>query len=398
MSKSLTKQLLLKNYLLKQNPKNSFDVGHDTFKADIIIVIPCYDEPDVINTIKNIRECERPDANIAIFVVINSAIKTNLDIIAYNRGIYLNLREYDKKNKDSDFTIRALIVESLPNKFFGVGLARKIGMDLAIEHFYKKNIQNGIIVSMDADCEVSYNFLTSIYDAFKQNEKLNVTIHNFHHRVEKNSKDIENAIRQYESYLHFYSDSLKTIGFPYYYHTIGSAFAVSAYAYVRAGGMGRQQAGEDFYFLQKVFELGEVKVLKDTFVYPLARFSDRVPFGTGVAIQKILDEPDGILKVYSRRSFNELKKFFDMKESFFKKDDETIISKISELHPVVIDFLNEIKYLQLLKDCNENCATVRSFIKRFFHHFNAFRIVKYLNYVHPVPFDFENITLVADKS
>jgi hypothetical protein len=166
---------------------------------------------------------------------------------------------------------------------------------------------------------------------------------------------------------------------------------------VRVGGMGRQQGGEDFYFLQKVFQLGGVKLLKETFVYPLARFSERVPFGTGPAIQKILDEPDGVLKVYSRQSFKELKRFFDMKEFFFKKDEEIITLKVAELHPVLIDFLNEIDYLKLLKDCNENCATLNSFVKRFFHNFNAFRIVKYLNYVHPEPFKLEKITMITDK-
>ncbi|MDD4778221.1 MAG: glycosyltransferase family A protein [Fermentimonas sp.] len=386
-----------KNYLQKQK-QNFLDGYNNEFQeSGIVIVIPCYDEPDLINTLDNITNCDLPDVKVTILVVINSAVKTDLEIVSRNRDTYLELYDYRKKIRDHGIELRFLCLELLPDKHAGVGFARKIGMDLAVDHFYKTDNYNGIIVSLDADCEVSNNFLTSIYDAFKQNEKLKVTIHNFYHRVESDAGNIEYAVRQYEAYLHYYSESLKQIGFPYYYHTIGSAFAVSADAYVRAGGMGRQQGGEDFYFLQKVFPLGEVKFLKDTFVYPLARFSDRVPFGTGPAIQKILDEPDGILKVYSRQSFHELKRFFDLKEFFFKKDDATIISKVSELHPVLIDFLNENEYLKLLRDCNDNCATLKSFVKRFFHNFNAFRIVKYLNYVHPKPFEFEKITTVTDK-
>jgi hypothetical protein len=278
-----------------------------------------------------------------------------------------------------------------------VKIGLRILILIAVEHFYKTENYRGIIVSLDADCEVSDNFITTVYNTFRSDGNLNATIHNFHHRVESSQSNIEFAVRQYESYLHYYSECLKSTGFPYYYHTIGSAFAVSANAYVRVGGMGRQQGGEDFYFLQKVFQLGGVKLLKETFVYPLARFSERVPFGTGPAIQKILDEPDGVLKVYSRQSFKELKRFFDMKEFFFKKDEEIITLKVAELHPVLIDFLNEIDYLKLLKDCNENCATLNSFVKRFFHNFNAFRIVKYLNYVHPEPFKLEKITMITDK-
>ena len=387
-----------KKYLLKQNFSYLSDNGFEFHKSGIIIVIPCYNEPNLINTLENIRKCKKPDVNVTILVIINSALKTDLKIVSRNRDTALKLLDYVKKTNEHDIAVKYLILECLPDKHAGVGLARKIGMDLAVDHFYKTENEKGIIVSMDADCEVSYNFLTSIYDEFKQNEKLKVTIHNFHHRVESSNINVEYAVRQYEAYLHYYSENLKETGFPYYYHTIGSAFAVTADAYVRAGGMGRQQGGEDFYFLHKVFPLGEVKVLKDTFVFPLARFSDRVPFGTGPAIQKIVDEPDGILKVYSRQSFQELKKFFDMKEFFFKKDDATIISKVSELHPILIDFLIENEYLKLLKDCNENCATLNSFVKRFFHNFNAFRIVKYLNYVHPEPFKLEKITSVADKT
>jgi hypothetical protein len=392
MMKSLNK------YLQKQGQRYHDDVFDVNFNSDIIVVIPCYDEPDIINTLESIRRCDRPESvNLSVIVIINSAVKTDIDVVNRNTKTYQEVSSYSKKIDERSFIVRAAKLEGLPNKHAGVGLARKIGMDLAVEHFYKTENYRGIIVSLDADCEVSDNFITTVYNTFRSDGNLNATIHNFHHRVESSQSNIEFAVRQYESYLHYYSECLKSTGFPYYYHTIGSAFAVSANAYVRVGGMGRQQGGEDFYFLQKVFQLGGVKLLKETFVYPLARFSERVPFGTGPAIQKILDEPDGVLKVYSRQSFKELKSFFDMKEFFFKKDEEIITLKVAELHPVLIDFLNEIDYLKLLKDCNENCATLNSFVKRFFHNFNAFRIVKYLNYVHPEPFKLEKITMITDK-
>ncbi len=171
----------------------------------------------------------------------------------------------------------------------------------------KKN--RGVIVSLDADCTVSANFMIDIYKAFSRDNRLNATVHQFYHRVENHNPAIENAVRQYENYIRYFREMMKFTGFPYYYHTIGSAFAVSADAYVRVGGMGRQQGGgEDFYFLQKVFALGKVDELEGTYVYPMARFSERVPFGTGPALRKILDEPDGVLKVYSIAAFRELKK------------------------------------------------------------------------------------------
>jgi len=45
---------------------------------------------------------------------------------------------------------------------------------------------------------------------------------------------------------------LQQAGSPYAYHTIGSAFACRAEAYIAAGGMNRRHAAEDFYFLQQL--------------------------------------------------------------------------------------------------------------------------------------------------
>lgn len=248
MMKSLNK------YLQKQGQRYHDDVFDVNFNSDIIVVIPCYDEPDIINTLESIRRCDRPESvNLSVIVIINSAVKTDIDVVNRNTKTYQEVSSYSKKIDERSFIVRAAKLEGLPNKHAGVGLARKIGMDLAVEHFYKTENYRGIIVSLDADCEVSDNFITTVYNTFRSDGNLNATIHNFHHRVESSQSNIEFAVRQYESYLHYYSECLKSTGFPYYYHTIGSAFAVSANAYVRVGGMGRQQGGEDFIFYRKCF-------------------------------------------------------------------------------------------------------------------------------------------------
>ncbi len=365
-------------------------------KADIIVVIPCYNEPQLIHTLQSIKTSKRPNANLLVVVIINSGIDVNRNVLLQNRSTYIEVERFAILNNEANLIYFPLLCEDLPRKHAGVGLARKIGMDLAVDHFYS-NSKKGVIVSLDADCEISESFFVSIHNEFSKNEKLNCTIHNFHHRVEDESIDLENAIRQYELYLHYFSKMLKYTGFPYYYHTIGSAFAVSADAYVKVGGMGRQQGGEDFYFLQKIFQLGHIKELHETYVYPMARFSDRVPFGTGPALQKILDEPDRKIKVYSKQSFFHLKSLFDIKDSLFKKNENEIMLALSELHPALQNFLTEVYFIDSLKDCNNNCSNLSSYRKRFFHHFNSFKIIKYLNYVHPSPFSHENIELVNSK-
>lgn len=365
-------------------------------KADIILVIPCFNEQELIHTLQSIKSSKRPKGKLLVAVIINSGLDVNRNVLIQNRLTFTEVERFAVFNNEANLIYFPLLCEDLPFKHAGVGLARKIGMDLSVDHFYS-NSKKGIIISLDADCEISESFFVSIENEFGKNEKLNCTIQNFHHRVEDDNKDIENAIRQYEMYLRYFSNMLKYIGFPYYYHTIGSAFAVSADAYVKVGGMGRQQGGEDFYFLQKIFQLGQIKELQETYVYPMARFSDRVPFGTGPALQKILDEPDRRIKIYSKHSFFLLKSLFDIKDIFFKMDENEIIPLLSELHPALQNFLEENNFINSLNDCNNNCSNLNSYQKRFFHHFNSFKIIKYLNYVHTSIFSYKNIEIDNSK-
>lgn len=378
-------------YIQKQKEEYLQNQLLTDFAADIVVVIPCLNEPNLNITLQSLCDCDKTKSNIVILTVFNTSVRSSENEIEQNRKSLLEINEFANSHATSALKFFAVIFENLPRKHAGVGLARKIGMDIAVKHFFDTQNRNGIIVSLDADCTVSKNFFVEIEKAYKNAKRLNCTIHNFYHRVETGCPQLENPIRQYEKYIRYFSRQLQEIGFPYYYHTIGSAFSVLADAYVRVGGMGRQQGGEDFYFLQKIFALDYVKNLKDVYVYPMARFSDRVPFGTGPSLQKIIDEPDKQLNVYSRQSFQELKHLFTMKDEFFKQDKNFIKNKISELHPSIIQFINETDFIDNIEDCNKNAATLETFRKRFFHHFNAFKIIKFLNFAHIEHFTMESI-------
>lgn len=386
-----------KSYLERQKPEYLRTVIPPDAAADIVVVIPCYDEPALFETLDNLRAVDRPDINIWIVIVINSGVLADESVVKQNRVSYEKICFYASRYNESGFGFFPLLFEDLPRKHAGVGLARKIGMDLAVEHFLRNEKSRGVIISLDADCMVSTNFLTTIWEAFSRNRSLDATIHDFFHRVEEENPIVESAVRQYEAYIRYFRSMLEYTGFPYYWHTIGSAFAVSSDAYVRVGGMGRQQGGEDFYFLQKIFALGHIDELKDARVFPMARPSDRVPFGTGPSLQKIMDEPGGNMRAYSKESFHMLKQLFDMKDTLFRADQQSLEAMTTELHPSLQEFLKEIDFPELIRDCNENSASLITFRKRFFHHFNAFRIIKYLNHVHPDPFPYMSFASLIDK-
>jgi len=48
-------------------------------------------------------------------------------------------------------------------------------------------------------------------------------------------------------------------------------------SYIAVRGMNRREAGEDFYFLNKLAKLGDIGQIHATTVYPSARPSRRVP-------------------------------------------------------------------------------------------------------------------------
>jgi len=378
-----------KPYIERQKPEYKSVALPSELNAQMVVVIPCFNETALFDTLQSLRACIRPKADVLVVIVFNSAEHSPENIVVQNRLSFEQTLLFADKYNEQGFHFFPLLFGQLPRKHAGVGLARKIGMDLAVAHFLHNANRAGVIVSLDADCTVSGNFLLTISDAFSNDDRLNATLHNFCHRVEKNDLQLEHAVRQYEDYIRYFREMLKQTGFPHYYHTIGSAFAVTADAYVRVGGMGRQQGGEDFYFLQKVFALGKIMELNDTFVYPMARFSDRIPFGTGPALRKIIEEPDGKMRVYSRKSFHELRRLFEMKDSFFRREEKELLTMIAELDSSLVQFLQMIGFLDEVADCNRNSASLATFQKRFFHHFNAFRIIKYLNFSHPDPFPYE---------
>jgi hypothetical protein len=98
--------------------------------------------------------------------------------------------------------------------------------------------------------------------------------------------EVFDAVANYELHQRYYLLAVRYTGYPYAFHTVGSCFAVRAEAYCRAGGMSRRQAGEDFYFIQKLAGQGGFTECRSTSVYPSPRPSDRVPFGTGPDISR----------------------------------------------------------------------------------------------------------------
>ncbi|MDD4816600.1 MAG: hypothetical protein PHI85_01355 [Victivallaceae bacterium] len=166
----------------------------------------------------------------------------------------------------------------------GVGGARKIGMDATLAALGT----DIVLFSLDGDTMIEPNYADAVLAEFSARPELVALTIDFSHVSDDPA--LLAAARKYEHYLHNYRDGLARAGSPYAYIPLGSALAVRGAAYLRSGGMRRREGGEDFYFLQAVRKLGEIGELHTTRVYPSARPSDRVPFGTGPRVRRIIAE------------------------------------------------------------------------------------------------------------
>lgn len=162
-----------------------------------------------------------------------------------------------------------------------VGLARKIGGDLAVALIYSGAIENGWIAMTDADARVPDTYW-QILDAAPPNGV--AALVPFTHVP--NPDVLPGAIWAYEISLRYYVLGLRAAGSPYAFHTIGSTISVTARAYCAVRGIPKREAGEDFWFLNKIRKVGQIYSMIGEPVRLSGRISDRVPFGTGAAMRR----------------------------------------------------------------------------------------------------------------
>lgn len=166
----------------------------------------------------------------------------------------------------------------------GVGLARKQGVDSALALIANKNIQSEWICSTDADATLPDSYFEAL--STLNSDDIGACF-NFYHQCE--DVEVHQANALYEQALRYYVDGLSYAGSHYNYFTIGSILSFTAKAYANVRGFPKRSAGEDFYLLNKLAKLGDVAYLKDHTVKLTARRSDRVPFGTGPAVNRIIE-------------------------------------------------------------------------------------------------------------
>jgi len=375
------------SYLSRQKSPGSEIPDPPSENLGYIVVIPALCEPDLINTLRSLRKCTRPARDIEVIVVINASENASKEIIDCNGNMFDAVVDWIRKSGDK--TLKFYILnETLPSRDAGAGLARKTGMDEALRRFSSIGKNNGYILSLDADSTCDENYFTAIEETILKKPLTKGFEIYFEHPLTGSgyTENVYQAITQYEVHLRYVKLFLKLTGFPHAHHTIGSCFGVRADIYAAQGGMNKRKGGEDFYFLHKVIPLGNFEEITGTRVIPSPRDSFRVPFGTGPVIRKLIETGEE-LTTYHPETFRILKAFITLIPLFYKADKNKILSLVDPLSENIRVFLEDHEYLAAIVEVNNNSGSYEAFINRFFRWFDAFRIIKYLNYsaMHFIP-------------
>jgi hypothetical protein len=258
-----------------------------------------------------------------------------------------------------------------------VGLARKIGFDLALGRL---DFAGGppVLASLDADTLVDADYLPALLEHFRRIPAGGAVLP-FRHQPGETPRE-EAAIGCYELFLRGYVLGLSLAGSPYAYHTIGSALACRADAYAAAGGMNRRAAAEDFYFLQQLAKTTGVAPLRGTVVRPSSRQSARVPFGTGAAMTRLLNGEDAV-PCYPSEAFRLLRSFLALVAAAEGEAAPVILRRAEAISPDLAGFLRQTGFPDVWEKLQRNHRQGQQFRAAFACWFDALRTFRLLRHL-----------------
>ncbi len=226
--------------------------------------------------------------------------------------------------------------QEIPDHDGGVGTARKIGMDAALR-IIGAEASGGVVCCLDADTLVEKNYLSAVRTHFGATGNPAAVVSYAHQWPV--DPGLQAAICCYEIFLRSYVMGLSYAGSPYAFHAIGSTMACTGEGYVGVRGMNRRTAAEDFHFLNKLAKIGNIFTITNTTVFPSARISERVPFGTGRRMLRIMTDGRDEYRLYDPRIFVILRDWLTSIEANPDRDFEAILAEARHIHLHLEEYL-----------------------------------------------------------
>ncbi|MBR4919032.1 MAG: glycosyltransferase [Bacteroidales bacterium] len=270
-------------------------------------------------------------------------------------------------------------------KNFGVGWARK----MLFENILKSANPEDLIISLDADTRIKQGYLQSIADNFVAHpEWPAIAVPYYHPLTGDEARD--RAVLRYEFYMRNYAINLLRIGSPYGFTAIGSAIAMRTSALRKIGGITPLKSGEDFYLMQKMRKMAVVGLYNEECVYPAARYSTRVAFGTGPAMMKGSEGNWDSYPIFAQSCFESIAESYNLLPQLYLQD----------VHTDFLDFLQvgAKTEVSLWQSIRQNVKDLPHFIQAFHEKADGLRILQFVRRQHKNDHAKESSTLYENLS
>ena len=366
-----------KNYLKKRGITDPWEINPPpNRKFHQAIIIPSYGESDYLP--KTLSSLGKNDLKLLqdtlVIVVVNHG--ENADKFFKNDNEktleFLSTSEYP-------FTLGIIDAASpgleLSSKQAGVGLARKIGMDLALPHVTGKR---SLLFSTDADTTVDSHYLETVLDYFNEHSA-DAAVVGFSHLISGNT-ELENKIKDYEDFLLITARKINDAGSPYGYVAMGSAMVCTAEAYTAVGGMPRKKATEDFYFLQELTKYCRVHEIPDILVNPSPRPMSRVYLGTGFRMAQAQQGFEIRSLYYSEYAFTLLQKWIELGTSAWEISLSELLEKTKSHNKELPNFLLKEGIENIWKNLQLSSPSENHFVSQFHRWFDGLKTIRLLKH------------------
>jgi len=361
-----------------------------------VLVIPCYGEgAEVAVTLASVPAS--PDGGVLIIVVLNarrdspqwvhdenartrdlladgcatgSPLSPGTPLLPHPRGGLL-------------LVDRAGDERFLPERQ-GVGLARKIGADIALALVARGAVRSPWIHCTDADARLPADYFEQI-DSARLGDAA-ALVHPFRHPADP-ATAAGRAVLEYEASLRYHVLGLRYAGSRYAHHSIGSAISIHSRAYAEVRGFPRRRAAEDFYLLNKLAKVGEIVRVRGAAIELSGRASERVPFGTGRAVRDALACPGGgSLSLYDPAVFAALRAWIRTLDACAQgnaeREPRTWLAQFADAEETAFDTsalescLDEMNAFGAVRQASTQRRSAGDLRRHLHDHFDAFRCLK----------------------
>jgi hypothetical protein len=266
-----------------------------------------------------------------------------------------------------------------------VGLARKIGCDIALNWMHAGAISGDWICSSDADALLPPDYFEQLENTTSDAVALTFP---FRH-MPGPDETCNQATALYELRLHHYVLGLEYAGSPYAHHSLGSCLAVKAQPYAQVRGFPRRAGGEDFYLLNKLAKVGDIGQPGGDCIELQSRHSHRAPFGTGPAVAKIAAaaDPQALPLFYHPQCFHALRALLLALPDLYQDEESDLCALLCErglteqLALASTQALKSMGLEQALQHCRRQGKSSQQFLRQFHQWFDAFRSLKFIHAV-----------------